>query len=151
MILISELRTYIAAKQAELPLVNSSRLAVNESDVTRFLSAFSKTDNQLMLVLLPDARSTARDEDNIRMNNSLAFLFLEKSDYSSEKYDQWLDVFARTQESAIAFARKLIWEVNNGSCSFNRFLDYNNISIEPVNGLASCNGWSVEIYFDVPF
>lgn len=151
MILVSEFKTYLAEKQAQLPLVNFARVVVKEAEVTRFLQQIKKTDNQIFLGVMPDARSAARDEDNVRMNNATAFMFLEKTDYSPDKHDDWLDVFARTQESALAFAKQLIQDKSFGNCDFVRYLDVNNISIEPVSDLASCNGWTVEVYFNIPF
>jgi hypothetical protein len=151
MILIAELKEYTATMQAFLPLVNTSHILLNEGEVINFLSAMKKSDNQLMLVIMPDARSRAKDEDNIIMNNSVGFLFLEKTEYSAARKDEWIAIFERTQESALAFTRKIINDKSEGDCSFNRFLDVNNISIEPLTNLASCNGWSVEIFFDTPF
>lgn len=151
MILISELKEYMAEMQDHLANVNTSHLLLNESEVTNFLLEKKTSDNQMMLVIMPDARSRAKDEDNVHMNNSLAFLFMEKTNYSASRKDEWIAIFERTQETAIAFTRKLIEDRVYGKCGFNRFLDTNNISIEPLTNLASCNGWSVEVYFDTPF
>ena len=151
MILISEFKTYVEEKKNALPLVNFAKVVVKEDEVTKFLQSVKSTDNQIMVAVMPDARSNARDEDNVRLNNATGFMFLEKTDYGAEKYEKWLDVFERTQESAVAFMRQLIYDRTNGPCDFVRWLDVSNISIEPVSGLASCNGWLVEVYFDIPF
>ncbi len=151
MILIPEFKTYLAEKKEQLPLVNFCRAVVKEEEVTRFLQQVKASDNQIMMGIMPDARSTARDEDNIKMNNATGFLFLEKTDYGADKYDQWMDVFQRTQESAVAFVRQIIQDKSFGNCDFVQYLDLNNISLEPVSGLGSCSGWIVEVYFDTPF
>lgn len=151
MILIPELIQYTAEIQAAIPAINTSHLLLNEAEVVKYLSEMKKTDNQVMLVIIPDARTKARNEDSIVMNNAMGFFFLEKTDFSTSQRTEWLAIFERTQATAVAFIRKLIYDKSWGTCGFNRDLDVNNISIEPVTGLASCNGWSVEVYFDTPF
>ncbi len=151
MILISELKLYTTQIQEAIPAIKTSHLLLNEAEVVKYLSGMKKTDNQLMLVIIPDARTKARNEDSIVMNNALGFFFLEKTELSTSQGPDWLAIFERTQETAVEFIRKLIRDKNWGSCGFNRDLDVNNISIEPITGLASCNGWTVEVYFDTPF
>lgn len=151
MILIPELKQYVTQIQQAIPAIKNSHLLLNEAEVVKYLSEMKKTDNQLMLVIIPDARTQAKNEDNIIMNNAVGFFFLEKTDLSNSQRADWLAIFERTQDTAVQFVRKLIQDKNYGSCGFNRNLDVNNISIEPVTGLASCNGWSVEVYFDTPF
>lgn len=151
MILIAELYDYIEELQLALPQVKKSHLVVNQSEVVNYLNEMREADNQLMLCIIPDAKTTARDEDNINFNNSLGFLFLEKTEYSNTKNAEWIAVFSRTQESILAFVKKLVNDKTYGACGFSRYLNVTNISIEPVTALASCNGWSVEIYFDTPF
>lgn len=151
MILIPELYQYTAEITAAIPAIKTSHLLLNEAEVTKYLGGMKKTDNQLMLVIIPDARTKAKDEDSIIMNNAMGFFFLEKTEYSSSQQAEWIAIFSRTQATALEFIRKLIYDKTFGSCGFNRDLDVNNISIEPVTGLASCNGWTVEVYFDTPF
>ena len=151
MILVSELRQYIADKKQQLPGVNSSFLVVEKDELTRYLGKLNKNENQIMVAVMPDARTSARDEDNVKMNTALAFMFLEKTDYSESKQDEWLQIFERTQETALEFTRMILDDMVYGDCGFNRYLNPNNISIEPVSGLSSCNGWSVDFFFDMPF
>ena len=152
MILISELQDYVDQKKNELAAVNYSKLVVQESELVKFLDKVGKRDNQLLIAVIPDARSTGKNEDAVKMNNAVSFMFLEKVDYSAtDRYNDWLNVFGETQATAIEFTRTILREIYDGPCSFNRFLDWNNIEINPVSGLASCNGWSVECYFDIPF
>lgn len=152
MILIPELDAYLQQKKANLAAVNFVRCAVGKDEVINFLNIIKSTDNQIMLALIPDANTNkSQSEDNINLNNALSFLFLEKTDYSeTSKYEEWLAVLSRTQVTALAFMKELINDKSEGSCGFNRFLDYKNISINPEVGLASCNGWSVDVYFDTP-
>lgn len=151
MILIPEFKTYVNQKKDLLPLVKTAKVVVKEEEVVKFLVDLKGSDNQILMAVMPDARSNARNEDNVRMNNATAFMFLEKTDYGADRYEKWLDIFERTQESAVTFIRQLIHDKTSGPCDFVRWLDVNNITIEPVSGLASCNGWIVEVYFDTPF
>lgn len=150
MILVSELRTYVAEKKAQLAGVNKAFVVVEKGELVKFLSDLTRDDNQILVAVMPDARSKAKDEDNISMNNALAFLFLEKTEYSVINQDEWLDIFERTQVTALEFVKMIVDEISTGGCDFNRYLDPNNMSIEPESGLDSCNGWSVEFYFDTP-
>lgn len=151
MILIPELNQYVTQIREAIPAIKTSHLLLNEAEVVKYLLEMKKTDNQLMLVIIPDARTKAKNEDNILMNNAVGFFFLEKTELSQSQRADWLAIFERTQATAVEFIRKLIRDKNYGSCGFNRDLDVNNISIEPITGLASCNGWTVEVYFDTPF
>lgn len=152
MILIPEFKAYVKTTEDKLPLVKFSKVVVEKDEVVKSLQQLKSTDNQIMLAVMPDARSNAKDEDSVRMNNATAFFFLEKTDYGAERYEKWLDIFERTQTSAVAFIRQLIRDSRGESgCGFVRELDPNNITIEPVSGMASCNGWVVECYFDMSF
>lgn len=152
MILISELETYVEQKKNELAAVNYSKLVVKEAELVKFLDKVGKRDNQLLIAVIPDARSTGKSEDAVKMNNAVSFMFLEKVDYSAtDRYNDWIDVFKNTQATALEFTRQILREIWDGPCDFNRFLDWQNIEINPVSGFASCNGWSVEVYFDTPF
>jgi hypothetical protein len=151
MILIPELKIYTAEIKAAIPAIKTSHMLLNEAEVVKYLNGIKKTDNQIMLTIIPDAQSKAKDEDNIIMNNAMGFFFLEKTEYSSSQQNDWIAIFERTQATALEFVKKLIYDKTFGSCGFNKDLDVNNISIKPESGLASCNGWSVEVYFDTPF
>lgn len=153
MILIPELDAYLQQKKANLAAINFVRCVVGKDEVVNFLNIVKSTDNQILLALIPDANTNkSKNEDNVNFNNALSFLFLEKTDYSeTSKYEEWLAVFSRTQVTALAFVQELIKDKSEGPCSFNRFLDVPNISVNPEVGLASCNGWSVDVYFDTPF
>jgi hypothetical protein len=150
MILVSELRKYVKEKEELLPAVNSSFVVVEKGELSSYLTNLGKDQNQIMVAVMPDARSKGGDEDNISMNNSLGFLFLEKTDYSVAKQDKWLDIFERTQLTAVEFMRMIVDDIFKGKCDFSQFLDTKTMSIEPESGLSGCNGWSVEFFFDVP-
>ena len=101
MILISELKLYTTQIQEAIPAIKTSHLLLNEAEVVKYLSGMKKTDNQLMLVIIPDARTKARNEDSIVMNNALGFFFLEKTELSTSQGPDWLAIFERTQETAV--------------------------------------------------
>jgi hypothetical protein len=150
MILVSELRKYVKEKELLLPAVNSSFVVVEKGELTSYLSSLGKDKNQIMVAVMPGARTKAGNEDNIMLNNGLGFLFLEKTDYSASKQDKWLDIFERTQLTAIEFMRMIVDDIFTGNCDFSQYLDPNNMNIEPESGLSGCNGWSVEFFFDTP-
>lgn len=150
MILVSELRDYVKQKKEALAAVNFARVVVQKDELTRFLSDVSDRDNQIMICVMPSARSNGSDGDAIKMNNALGFFFLEKTEYSEKRQEEWLDVFERTQESALAFFYNLIDELQAGTCSWSRYLDIKSVSIDPESNFAGCNGWSVEVYFNIP-
>ncbi|MGI0106748.1 hypothetical protein [Salinimicrobium sp. WS361] len=149
MILVSELRRYVKEKEEQLAGVKSSFVVVEKDGLVNYLNKLSNKDNQILIAVMPDARSSG-NEDNVKMNNSLGFFFLEKTEYSESVQDKWLDIFERTQETAIEFTRMLIDEKIYGACDFNQYLDPQNMSIQPETGLAGCNGWSVEFFFNTP-
>lgn len=151
MIPVSELQSYRQELEAALEGVKTSHLVLDESEVVNYLSDKKRRDNQIMLIIMPDARTNARDEDSIIMNNAIGFLFLEHTDFSKDRQLEWIAVFERTQATAVEFVKKLIRDKTYGNCDFHRYLNVNNIALEPITGLASCNGWTVEVYFETPF
>ena len=100
MILVSELQAYREELEAALDGVKTSHLVLDESEVVNYLSDKKRSDNQVMLIIMPDARTSAGDEDSVMMNNALGFLFLEHTDYSRDKQLEWIAVFERTQATA---------------------------------------------------
>lgn len=148
MILIPELQQYVQETELALSAVNFSRVVVVKDELTTFLSKIRPTDNQIMIAVMPDARTTGNAVDSLKLRNSLGFFFLEKTDYGATRQDDWLAVFERTQETAMAFFNKIIDDSIDGPCGFVRDLVVTNISINPESNLVGCNGWSVELYFD---
>ncbi|MBO2546120.1 hypothetical protein J0871_17015 [Salegentibacter sp. BDJ18] len=148
MILIPELRQYVTDTDEALPEVNFSKVVVVKEELAKFLSGVRVTDNQIMIAVMPDARTTGNDVDALKLRNSLGFFFLEKTDYSATRQDEWLDVFERTQATALKFFNKVLDDSIDGPCGFVRDLVVSNISINPESNLLGCNGWSVELSFD---
>lgn len=148
MILIPELKQYVKDTEQALEAVNFARVVVVKDELTTFLSKIRPTDNQIMIAVMPDASTRGNDVDKLKLRNSLGFFFLEKTDYGATRQDDWLDVFSRTQETALAFFNKVLDDSIDGPCGFIRDLVVSNISINPESNLVGCNGWSVELYFD---
>lgn len=150
---ILRLKEFLAECKAQIQLINSFDLVVDDSELVKSMSSHKKEDNLRLLGIIPQFDSGASsDEDSIRHNNHLMFMVLEKTDYATMTRDEKTLMWHRTQQGIIALEKKIIEAKNagqEGKCPEFQYLDVKSFHIEPVWKLAQCNGWLLTTSFEL--
>lgn len=158
MLPINRLREYQAEVIASLfdeqsnKIFNYAELIINESQLAKILKERKEEDNTFLIAVMPEFNMKG-DEDRAKWENILQFFILDKTDYSENDHDEYIDIFVQTQAKAQAFVNKLVDDKANHNgmfCSFLSWLDENSIRVYPVWNMNGCNGWAVEINLDSP-
>jgi hypothetical protein len=158
MLPLNRLREYQAEVCAQLlnedetKMFNYSTMILDNSELSKILSDRKSEDNSFLIALVPDFNMKG-EEDNSKWENVLQFFILDKTSYSDNDRDAYINIFVQTQIKAKAFVDKLLEDKSNQNgmfCGFLSWLDENSIHVSPVWKNNGCNGWSIEINLDTP-
>lgn len=145
MVAINRLREFLVETKSEISEINYTQLVADDSELEKFMQERKTTDNTLLFGVLPEFQLRG-SEDSVKWNNQLLFFIVEKTNDRNLTHDQYLDVFARTQEVVRKFVFKIIEDKQNNElmgCSFLRELDESSIEVSLVWRKAQCNGWLI--------
>lgn len=146
---ITWLKQYTQELQEQISGLNKWRCVVDDSQLIHFLSEHQQSDNNILMSVIPDFGTRARDIDNAMLTPSTAFYVLKKTDYSSHNHDEFLDIFIETFDQCQDIVTKMLNDATQG-CEVIRYLKPESITITPVWGKASCNGWVINVNLDYP-
>ena len=144
---LQELQNTIEAPENILG-INSNRVVLDDSEVTKYLSELSELDNHLLIGVMPSFNSTGTDADSHQLKGYTQLLLLKKTSYSSNNYDDYIAIFEDAFEIATLIVNKLIKDAQEGKCNFLSLLNTNTIQIVPVWNKSACNGWNILFSFD---
>lgn len=156
MLPINRLKEYQAEVCASLldsdneKLFNFTTMIVDDKQLGMVLKEREEEESTFLISVLPSFRVKG-EEDNSKWENILSFFILDKTDYSENDLDAFIDIFTRTQIKAKAFVDKLLEDKANHTgvfCGFLSFLDEKSIAVNPVWHMNGCNGWMIEINLD---
>lgn len=153
MLTVNRLREYTAEMQAAIPEINKAHVVVTSDEVTKFLKDMKKSENFLLLAILPN-HEVVGSEDSAKINNVLGFYVFEKTDHSEHNHDGYLDSFVNTQEAAKKIVDKLLDDKANHTgalCNFLNRLSESSIDIIPKKGIAQCQGYYIGLNFETNF
>ena len=158
MLPLNRLREYQAEVAAVLvddqnrKMFNYCAMVVDDSELSQILKERVSDDNTFLIAIVPEFNMKG-EEDQAKWENILQFFILDKTSYSDNDRDAYLDIFVTTQAKAQAFVEKLLEDKTNHDgmfCGFLSWLDENSIRVYPVWKKDGCNGWAVEINLDTP-
>jgi len=132
---------------------NYVTIVLDDSELANILKEREESDNSFLIAVLPEFKGKG-DEDNAEWQNYLAFFILDKTDYSENDRDAYLNIFVETQKKTQAFVDKLVSDKSNrtGSlCNFLSKMSENSIDVRPIWKKNDCNGWMVELNVNTPF
>lgn len=142
-----ELKELLAEIKAELPVINRTKGVVNDSMLGNCLENHSRDDNQLLIGVLPSYGSIGKDTDNVRQTAICQLMILEKTAYGDLTDDQFWSIFERTYQTAKKVKEILIRKAGEDCLPHFVNIDVNGLDINPIWGLAECNGYSID--FDI--
>jgi hypothetical protein len=131
-------------------IFNYSAMVVDDSELANHLKERVESDNTFLISIVPEFHMKG-EENNTKWENVLAFFVLDKTDYSEQTKDSFINIFATTQEKAQALVNKILSDKADASsvfCGILSWIDENSISVTPVWHKNDCNGWMVNINLD---
>lgn len=145
---INWFRQYLADLQTEFPEINSQRLLIDKTALTKYLEAHQSDNNLLLVGIMPDFNGKGANADEFKVVNVTQLMVLKKTSLSEINHEEFLDIF----EETYLVIEKVLQHILNQSlegCNELRFLNTQGIKITPVWNLSSCNGWKIMLDFDV--
>lgn len=131
-------------------IFNYTNMVVDDKQLSKILKERIQEDNTYLISVIPSFNMKGQ-EDNTKWENMLQFFVLDKTDYSDQDHDGFLDIFVQTQAKAQAFVDKLLEDKANTCglfCGFLSWLNESSIQVNPVWNLDGCNGWEIQINLD---
>lgn len=128
-------------------LFNYYDMIIDDSELANVLKERVEEDNTFLISVMPDYMMKGQ-QDNEKWENVLQFFILDKTDYSENDRDAFLNIFVQTQIKAQEFVYKLLSDKANEDgvfCGFLSWLKEDSISVRPVWKMNGCNGWTVTI------
>ena len=119
-------------------------MIIDDSELAKVLKERVPEENTFLISVMPDY-SMKGEQDNEKWENILQFFILDKTDYSENDHDAFLDIFVQTQIKAQALVYKLLQDKANEDgvfCGFLSWLKEDSISVRPVWKMNGCNGWT---------
>jgi hypothetical protein len=148
MLNVTRLREFLVEVKATIPGINYTQIVIDDSELVKHIEARKTSENTFLFAVMPQFGINGT-EDQIKWNNQLMFLFLDKStDKNFTNHDAYIDMFGNTQAVAKAFVNYILEQKSgdNGElCGLVNELKENSIVVYPVWRKAGCNGWQVEI------
>lgn len=151
MIDVNFLINYSERLKTAIDSINYKEVIVDDSQLIHFLEERSLEDKHMLFMVLPDFSNSGRNVDDIKKRTDTLILVLQKTDYSSVSHAEFLQIMQETLISARAIETKMIadmFDYTEAGCLYMKDLNVPSISIQPVWGLAECNGWSIEFNFE---
>ena len=137
-----QLNNLLTEIKTEIPSIKKTYALVDDSQLVNYLQDFHSADNQLLLGVFPDYGKTGNVSGH-RTTSVNMLMILEKSDYSTLTYDEYIALFERTFQTANTIVDFLISKAEMGCSSLLEHIDVEGITIEPVWRKADCNGYSI--------
>jgi len=145
---INWIRAFLQELQTEVEAINSHRLVIDKSTLTKYLEAHQSDNNLLLVGVMPDFSGKGTNADDFKLINITQFMVLKKTTLSEVNHEEFMDIF---EETYIEIEKVLQFILNKSieGCTQLRFLNTANIKLVPVWNLSSCNGWKLMLDFDM--
>lgn len=153
MLAVNRLREFVAEAVALIPEINSGKVVVTKEEISKFMRDHDTVDNTLLIGIVPE-HDVSGFEDAFMVENDLGFYLLDKTDYSEHDHDSYLDIFAKTQQTAfdlIQFITDKNSERGSVICGLFDNLEDVSFPVTPIKALDGCNGYFVGINFETSF
>ncbi|MFP9100914.1 hypothetical protein ACLI09_17850 [Flavobacterium sp. RHBU_24] len=148
MFTIPQLKQYSQVLTDTVPAIKKWEIAVTVEELSQIVKDHKKTDNMLLLSLVPH-HDVEGDQHDAQYRNVCGFFLLEKTDYK-EGQEKYLEIFERTQQAAADLVARMREDKDSGGgifCNFLSGLDESSISIDPIKMQDGCNGHYVAVNF----
>lgn len=150
MIDVNFLISYAERLKNAIESINYKQVIVDRDQLVKFLEERTKEDKHMLFMLIPSYGTEGKNDDDMLKRADTVIFVLQKTDYSSLKHDEFLQIIQETLMTAKAIEDKMKADKNDFSeegCMYMKQLNVASINIDPVWGLAECNGWTIEFNF----
>lgn len=138
-----QLNTLLTEIKAKVAAINSAWMVIDDSQLVKTLAEKYSEDNMFLVGVLPSYGTNGSNADSYRNTTRSMLFVLEKTDYSDNDQEQFIELFERTFQAA-KLIREEILNLATESCSgFLRHIAVDSIQILPEWKKADCNGWSI--------
>lgn len=148
MLTVNELKEYVAMLQNIIPEISHNNVVIDESQLTRFLDKLKTIDSYMVVGIIPKHKPKG-NIDLLRVDDYTTLLVVRKIVRSEQTHEQFLDFFNESQAVAKKITDKIFLDVmNDNYCGFIKNIVPGSIDINPIWGLASCDGYQIDFKLD---
>ncbi len=144
---ITWLKDYTTLLEDEFSEINSSKMVIDSSELTKRLDAHQSDFNMLLVGVVPDVSSKGTSADDYKEVFTTQLMVLKKTSYSEIDYDEFYEIFKEAYDVAKKISLKMLADSSSG-CNGLRQLNVNSIQIIPIWNLSACNGCNILFNFD---
>lgn len=143
MILIAQLKNYFVAKKEQLEGIESIHVVMSQEHLTEVIR--NEADWPCLVVVVPGAKTDARDEDNIRDPSNVIVMLVEKIDLKDLPSGGITTRMNLTQVTAEKLKWQMLTDMGNHSEPNHLMhdLDPDSIITEPEYNYIGTYGWSI--------
>ena len=152
MLFIDDFENYLKTLVAFIPEIERSEVVIDDSQVNKFLEEIPDDGKYIAMGIIPKHNQTG-DADTIQSVDYAAILILKKVTRS----DQDHTVFKATILEAQKVTRNVILKMredkidDENECSVMKFLTIESLDLNPIWGLAGCDGYQIDFSLKTHF
>jgi len=144
MVDLLQLQQYLEEVKAAVPAIKTTRLVIDDTQITEIIKEIKVSDNLILLGIVPAHQVRGTSYDNVQSKDIMAFLVLKKAD-RKEKHSVFITNLHKCQQAIRAVQLKLLTDMDDDeNCgSFLRQLDVGSMAIDPVWQLGGADGYEI--------
>lgn len=143
-----ELREMLVELKAKTPGINKILPVVDDSMLANKVGNLTKSDNMILVGVLPSYGSNGQNVDNVRTVPITQLMILEKCDYSGLTEDKFWELYERTYQTMQSIKDEIVQMVSEDCPGYLVNIDVNSMNIDPVWGKVECCGWTMDLEFE---
>lgn len=143
MILINQLGSYFAAKKTDIAEIKNVVVVVSQEHLADTIR--NATQWPALIVVVPGAKTDARDEDNIRDSSHVVLLLVDKADLKNLPQSGIIGLMSTLQVLMERLKVQMVNDMMNHSTPGHLMhdLDVNSMITEPEYNYLGTYGWSL--------
>lgn len=142
-----QFNTLVTQLKDSIAEINSAWMVIDDSQLVKTLAEKYKEDNMFLVGVLPNYGTNGSNADSYRGSVSAMLFVFEKTDYSDLDQEQFLSVFERTYQVAIAVRERILNLATKECSGFLNHIIVDSINIKAEWRKSDCNGYSIS--FDI--
>lgn len=150
MLAVNDFRAYVKAIAESQDLIDKPQVVMDDSQITKFVQDNKNIEKYFVLGLIPSHKPIG-GIDFLQVVDRASILLVKKVDRSEITHNQFLDNIHEAQQLAKAVLSKMLSDQANEECNIMKYLKTESIQLDPVWGLASCDGYEIGFSLETPF
>jgi hypothetical protein len=143
MIDIEKVEQYAEELKNSISEIKTVLIVVDDSQLSSKLSKIGKDDNLILVGFIPSHKIEGNDIDAVKTRDLMLWLVLKKA---ARANDDFVSTMKECQSACKKLIKKMLEDkpMFDNKCGLMRMLKIPSITVDPVWGLNSCDGYEIE-------